>query len=220
MFLRPAPGPCVLRGWCRGWLPCWCRCRVRNHPVRQETFDGASARNTTTEQASRKHASVIDHEKVAWLEQQRQRRDGRGSHEPRGPRQEQQTRVRAIGKRRLCDQFRGKIEVELADEHPELMLAEDCGSRVPRPTGGSRVPELQNQPSAVSSQSAVSFRKPRRGARSPIHSQALSGGSRVPTAPSRPATPRRGWSRAPDRHTRRPAGTIAATRIPAPRRAF
>src|SRR4051794_32943625 len=86
------------------------------------------------EQACRKHARVVDDEQIAGTEQFWQRRHRRVSDWTAAAGQIEETSRPALGGRLLGDQFRRKLEVELADVHPRSMVLNER-SAARRPPG-------------------------------------------------------------------------------------
>ena len=91
----------------------------------QQALDGAAAGDATAEQARWENARVVDHEHVAGAKQIGQRADRGMRHGSGDAIEVQQPRGAAIRGRLLRDQFGGKVEVELADVHPRVMLVDD-----------------------------------------------------------------------------------------------
>ena len=93
------------------------RVRPWSDPGDQEAFDGAAAGVAAAEEPRREDASVVDDEEVAGAQQFRQRADIRVRNRAGGAVEMQQARAAAGRRRLLRDQFRGKVEVEVADIH-------------------------------------------------------------------------------------------------------
>ncbi len=78
--------------------------------------------NTAADQPRRKHPRVVDDDEIAGAEELGNRGDLRMDDRSGGTIETQQARRAALRRRLLRDQFRGKVEIELADVHPCDML--------------------------------------------------------------------------------------------------
>src|SRR3954465_3678214 len=89
----------------------------------QQTLDGPAARHAAAKQARRKHARVVDDEKVSAPEQLRERGDRGIVDRARRSMEDEKARATALPRRLLRDQFGWKLEVEIADVHQYSGLA-------------------------------------------------------------------------------------------------
>jgi hypothetical protein len=89
----------------------------------EQALHGAAAGHTTPDETRRKHPCVVDDDDIAGLQQLGKLADCRMRDRPGRSFEVQQSRGAALGGRFLRDQVGGKIEVEVADVHPRLMLA-------------------------------------------------------------------------------------------------
>jgi hypothetical protein len=83
----------------------------------QETLDRAAARIATAEQARRVDPRVVDDQQITRAQEPRQPRDVGVRQRSARAIDHQQASGAANGRRLLGDQFRGKVEVEVADVH-------------------------------------------------------------------------------------------------------
>src|SRR5947207_553279 len=83
----------------------------------EQALDGSAARYTPAEKPCRKDARVVDDEDIAPLEKLGKGRDGFVDHGPDCAIEEEHARGAPLRCRLLRDQFRRKIEIEIADIH-------------------------------------------------------------------------------------------------------
>jgi hypothetical protein len=82
--------------------------------AKQEALHCPAARDTTTHEAGREDASVVEHEQVAWAQMAPQAAERRVFYRSCVEWKDEESRLPTLGRRALSDQFVGQLEIEVA----------------------------------------------------------------------------------------------------------
>jgi hypothetical protein len=82
--------------------------------AKEETLHCAAARDTTTYESGREHASVVEHEQIARAKMAPQPAERRVLNRSCVAWEDEESRLPSLGRRPLSDQFVGQLEIEVA----------------------------------------------------------------------------------------------------------